>query len=151
CAVAVGGRILRGDELGALLAVHLLRSGRAPGTFATTIVSSSLLGKMAAHHGVAYTETLTGFKWLSRVPNLAYAYEEALGYFVAPPLVGDKDGISAGLLVAELVAVLKTEGRTLLDLLDDLAREYGLHATDQLTIRTTDSAALVDHLRTHPP
>jgi phosphomannomutase len=151
CAVAVRGRMLRGDELGVLLGVHLLRRGQVNGSFAATIVSSSLLGKIAAKHGVGYRETLTGFKWLSRVPQLRYAYEEALGYCVAPHLVGDKDGISAGVLVAELVAGLKAEGKTLLDLLDEIAVEYGLHATDQLTIRTEDSAALVQRLRAHPP
>jgi phosphomannomutase len=158
CAVAVPGRdghwrMLRGDEVGALLAVHLLERG-APGTFATTIVSSSLLGKIAAGHGREYAETLTGFKWLARVDDLGYAYEEALGYCVAPDLVRDKDGISAAVLVAELAATLKAGGRTLLDLLDDIAREYGLHATDQLAVRVTDLeqiAAAMARLRSAPP
>jgi phosphomannomutase len=153
CAAAVNGRTLRGDELGVLLGWHLLRrAGSArQGSFATTIVSSSLLGKLAAKGGVDYVETLTGFKWLSRVPNLRYGYEEALGYCVAPNLVGDKDGMSAGLLLAELVAVLKAEGKTLFDVLDELALEFGLHAVDQLTVRTRDSAVLVQRLRAHPP
>src|SRR6185295_11450417 len=110
CAVAVptahGWRMLRGDEVGALLADHLLRRG-VRGVFATTIVSSSLLGKMAAEAGIDYVETLTGFKWIGRVPGLAYGYEEALGYCVAPDLVRDKDGVSALLRIAELAAELK--------------------------------------------
>src|SRR5690606_13848387 len=88
CAVGVpdpqaagGWRMLRGDEVGALLATHLVRKD-VRGTFATSIVSSSLVGKIAAAAGVRYEETLTGFKWLSRVPDLAFAYEEALGYCV---------------------------------------------------------------------
>ena len=124
CAVAVptlqGWRMLRGDEVGALLADHLLRRG-VRGVFATTIVSSSLLGVMAERHGVEFAETLTGFKWIGRVPGLAFGYEEALGYCVAPDLVRDKDGVSALLRVAELAAELKAEGRTLLDRLDEIA------------------------------
>ncbi len=138
CAVAVPGphgwRMLRGDEVGALLADFLLRLG-VQGIYATTIVSSSLLGKMAAAHGQEYRETLTGFKWLGRIDGLAFGYEEALGYCAAPELVRDKDGVSALLRVAELAAVLKNEGRTLTDQLDDIARAYGLHATDQLSVR----------------
>jgi phosphomannomutase len=117
-------------------------------------VSSSLLGKMAARHGVPYAETLTGFKWIGRVPNLAYGYEEALGYCVAPDLVRDKDGISALLRVAELAAELAAEGHTLLDRLDQIAREYGVHATDQLSVRVDDLSlidAAMDRLRSAPP
>jgi phosphomannomutase len=145
--------MLRGDEVGALLADHLLQRG-VRGVYATTIVSSSLLGKMAASHGVGYAETLTGFKWIGRVPGLAYGYEEALGYCAAPELVRDKDGVSALLRVAELAAELKAGGRTLLDRLDDLARTYGLHATDQLSVRVTDLAdiaAAMQRLRASPP
>jgi phosphomannomutase len=162
CAVAVpdpdaaaGWRMLRGDEVGALLATHLVRRDPAlSGTFAASIVSSSLLGRIAAAHGLGYEETLTGFKWISRVEGLRFGYEEALGYCVDPAAVRDKDGISAALLVAELAATLKAEGRSLTDLLDDIAREHGLHATDQLSARFEDLAdidAAMARLREHPP
>jgi phosphomannomutase len=157
CAVAVpdahGWRMLRGDEVGALLGDHLLRSGTR-GVYANSIVSSTLLGKLAAAHGQPHRETLTGFKWIGRVEGLAYGYEEALGYCVAPGLVRDKDGVSALLLVVDLAARLKAEGRTLTDRLDDLAREHGLHATDQLSVRVTDLsliAAAMERLRSAPP
>jgi phosphomannomutase len=157
CAVALptadGMRMLTGDETGALLAAHLIARGET-GTFATSIVSSSLLGKMAARRGLTYAETLTGFKWLTRPAGLRYAYEEALGYCVDPDAVRDKDGITAALLVADLAAQCRRRGRTLLDELDDLAREYGLHATDQLSIRVEDAkavAGLLDALRRRPP
>ncbi|HEX6516285.1 MAG TPA: phospho-sugar mutase [Nocardioidaceae bacterium] len=157
CAVGVPGphgwRMLRGDEVGALLADFLLRQG-VRGTYATTIVSSSLLGKMAAAHGQDYRETLTGFKWIGRVEGLVFGYEEALGYCVAPELVKDKDGVSALLRVAELAAQLKSEGRTLDDRLDEIARRYGLHATDQLSVRVSDLdriAESVHRLRSQPP
>ena len=107
CAAAVpsqhGWRMLRGDEVGALLGHHLLHQGKQ-GTYACSIVSSSLLGKMAAEHGQTYVETLTGFKWISRVPDLAFGYEEALGYCVDPEHVKDKDGVSALLLLCEIAA-----------------------------------------------
>jgi phosphomannomutase len=147
--------MLRGDEVGALLATHLVR--RYPdlsGTFAASIVSSSLLGRIAAAHGLGYVETLTGFKWISRVEGLRYGYEEALGYCVDPAGVRDKDGVSAALLMAELAATLKAEGRGLTDLLDDLAREHGLHATDQLSVRVDDLSLIEDamaRLRAEPP
>ena len=157
CAAAVPGpsgwRMLRGDEVGALLASHLLRQGK-DGVYATSIVSSSLLGRMAAAAGRPYAETLTGFKWIGRVEGLAFGYEEALGYCVDPEHVRDKDGVSALLLLCELAASAKAEGRTLDDLLDDLALEHGLHATDQVSVRVTDLAdiaAAMDRLRTSPP
>ena len=124
CAVGVPGpqgwRMLRGDEVGALLGDFLLRSGKE-GTYAASIVSSSLLGRMAAAHGRPYEETLTGFKWIGRIPGLAFGYEEALGYCVDPARVRDKDGVSALLLVAQLAAELKAEGRGLVDRLDEIA------------------------------
>ncbi len=157
CAVAVpdahGWRMLRGDEVGALLGDFLLRSG-TEGVYANSIVSSSLLGTLAAAHGQPHEETLTGFKWIARVEGLAFGYEEALGYCVAPDLVRDKDGVSALLLVVELAARLKSEGRTLTDRLDEIAREHGLHATDQLSVRVTDLGvitAAMDRLRSAPP
>ncbi|MEU6384514.1 phospho-sugar mutase [Streptomyces bauhiniae] len=157
CAVAVrdGGdwRMLRGDEVGALLAAHLVGRG-VTGTFAESIVSSSLLGRIAEKAGLGYEETLTGFKWIARVDGLRYGYEEALGYCVDPEGVRDKDGITAALLITELASELKESGRTLLDLLDDLALEHGLHATDQLSVRVEDLSVIADamrRLREHPP
>ncbi len=165
CAVAVplddgdtgrGGqswRMLTGDELGVLLADALLSAGRS-GTYATTIVSASLLGQMATARGAGYAETLTGFKWLTRPEGLDYAYEEALGYCVAPGLVRDKDGISALLLVCDVAARLRSQGKTLTDRLEAFAVEHGLHATDQLAFRVSDLsliAAAMTRLRAHPP
>ncbi|MFH9467949.1 phospho-sugar mutase [Streptomyces clavifer] len=160
CAVAVpdpsaaaGWRMLRGDEVGALLAAHLVSRG-VKGVLAESIVSSSLLARIAAKAGLGYEETLTGFKWIARVEGLRYGYEEALGYCVDPEGVRDKDGITAALLVAELASVLKQKGRTLLDLLDDLAVEHGLHATDQLSVRVEDLSVIADamrRLRENPP
>jgi phosphomannomutase len=157
CAAAVpdvhGWRMLRGDEVGALLAHHLLTTGRH-GTYACSIVSSSLLGKMAAAAGQPFAETLTGFKWISKVDGLVFGYEEALGYCVDPEHVKDKDGVSALLLLCELAAEEKARGRTLVDVLDDLALAHGLHATDQLSVRVTDLgviAAAMQRLRSAPP
>ncbi|NUK05144.1 phospho-sugar mutase [Streptomyces lunaelactis] len=153
CAVAVPNgkdgkdwRMLRGDEVGALLAAHLVHKG-ARGTFAESIVSSSLLGRIADAAGLPYEETLTGFKWIARVDGLRYGYEEALGYCVDPEGVRDKDGITAALLVAELASELKEQGRTLTDLLDDLAVAHGLHATDQLSVRVDDLGIIADAMR----
>ncbi|MFE5144427.1 phospho-sugar mutase [Streptomyces fagopyri] len=159
CAVAVKGRegadwrMLRGDEVGTLLARHLVDRG-ARGTFAESIVSSSLLGRIAEKAGLAYEETLTGFKWIARVEDLRYGYEEALGYCVDPEGVRDKDGITAALLITELASQLKEDGRTLLDLLDDIAVEHGLHATDQLSVRVEDLSVIANamrSLRERPP
>ncbi|MFE2639048.1 phospho-sugar mutase [Streptomyces scopuliridis] len=160
CAVAVpddtavsGWRMLTGDEVGALLAAHLVHKG-ATGTFAESIVSSSLLGRIAGAAELGYEETLTGFKWIARVEGLRYGYEEALGYCVDPDGVRDKDGITAALLVAELASELKAKDRTLTDLLDDLAVTHGLHATDQLSVRVQDLsliAAAMRRLRENPP
>jgi phosphomannomutase len=160
CAVAVpdagvdgGWRMLRGDELGALLGEFLLSSSPS-GVAACSIVSSSLLGKIAAAYGVGYVDTLTGFKWIGRVPDLVFGYEEALGYCVDPSAVKDKDGISTLIRVLQLAAEAKAAGRTLLDLLDDLAKKYGLHATDQLAARVDDVsliAAAMERLRATPP
>ncbi|MFZ3596546.1 phospho-sugar mutase [Streptomyces sp. BH104] len=157
CAVAVpdGGdwRMLRGDEVGALLAAHLVKRG-VSGVLAESIVSSSLLGRIAEAAGLPYEETLTGFKWIARVEGLRYGYEEALGYCVDPEGVRDKDGITAALLVTELASELKAQGRTLLDALDDLALAHGLHATDQLSVRVEDLSVIADamsRLREAPP
>ncbi|MDI2130971.1 phospho-sugar mutase [Yinghuangia seranimata] len=161
CAVAVpdpsapgGWRMLRGDEVGALLGTEIARRADGNGVLATTIVSSSLLGPVAERHGLTYVETLTGFKWLARVPGLTFAYEEALGYCVDPDGVRDKDGVSAALMIAELAAAAKRDGRTLLDLLDAIALEYGLHATDQYSVRVDQLEKIAEgmaRLRATPP
>ncbi|MDG4807842.1 phospho-sugar mutase [Micromonospora sp. WMMD1120] len=151
CAVVVrdrdGWRMLRGDEVGVLLADHLMRRG-VTGLYATTIVSSSLLRAMCAARGLPYDETLTGFKWIVRGGGgsapLVFGYEEALGYCVAPEHVRDKDGITAALTVAELAAGLKAQGRTLTDRLDELAAEFGVHHTDQLSARVDDLRVIAD-------
>jgi phosphomannomutase len=159
CAVAIadgdGWRMLRGDDVGALLGAHLLSRGvDEDAVFANSIVSSRLLSAMARKAGLRHEETLTGFKWISRVEGLRYGYEEALGYCVDPAHVRDKDGVSAALLVAEMAAGLKAEGRTLADVLDDLAVAHGVHATDAFSVRVEDLSvigALMRRLRTQPP
>ncbi|HEY3631049.1 MAG TPA: phospho-sugar mutase [Jatrophihabitantaceae bacterium] len=147
-------RTLRGDEVGVLLADALLHKG-IRGTYATTIVSSTMLRALSAEHGVGYAETLTGFKWISRAaPDLVFGYEEALGYAVAPELVRDKDGISAALLIAELAAALKAANSSLPRRLDELAAQYGRYATDQVSIRVDDLTIIADtmgRLRAMPP
>ncbi len=152
-------RMLRGDEVGALLGAHIVArltaSGDdASGVFANSIVSSRLLARIAAAAGYAHEETLTGFKWIARVPGLRYGYEEALGYCVAPDLVRDKDGISAAVLIAELAAAAKADGKTVFDTLDELYLVHGLHASDQLSIRVADLGlldAMMNRLRVSPP
>ncbi|MFI2566213.1 phospho-sugar mutase [Paenarthrobacter sp. NPDC018779] len=154
-------RMLRGDEVGALLGAHVVArlaagTGDEPreGVFANSIVSSRLLSRIASAAGYDHEETLTGFKWISRVPGLVYGYEEALGYCVAPELVKDKDGISAAVLIAELAAAAKAEGKTIFDTLDELYLVHGLHASDQLSIRVADLGlldAMMNRLRVTPP
>ncbi|NJP32754.1 phospho-sugar mutase [Micromonospora thermarum] len=144
---APGWRMLRGDEVGVLLADHLMRRG-VTGLYGTTIVSSSLLRAMCTARSLPYDETLTGFKWIVRAGGgsapLVFGYEEALGYCVAPDMVRDKDGITAALTVAELAAGLKAQGRTLSDRLDELAAEFGVHHTDQLSVRIDDLRVIAD-------
>ena len=146
-------RMLRGDEVGVLLGWWLHERG-ARGSYANSIVSSSLLARMAESYGVEHHETLTGFKLIGRIPGLAFGYEEALGYCVDPSRVSDKDGVSAALLVVEMVAALKARGRTVHDVLDDLAIDHGLHATDQLSVRVSDVSLIstaMARLRATPP
>ncbi|RBY93495.1 phospho-sugar mutase [Blastococcus sp. TF02-8] len=157
CSVVCGGRQLTGDEVGALLADWLIRRG-VRGTYASSLVSGSLMRVIAEAHGVPSQETPTGFKWIMRAGSaeapLVYGYEEALGYSVAPTVVKDKDGISAALAVALLAAELKAEGRTVLDRLDELASEHGLFVTGQLSVRVEDLSLIsgaMARLRATPP
>lgn len=162
CSIAVptpdgDWRQLTGDEVGALLGERAAVAAQAAGgegVLAASVVSSRLLGSIAAAHGLTNRATLTGFKWISRVPGLVYGYEEALGYCVDPDGVRDKDGISAALLLAEMASELKAAGRTLLDALDDLARAHGVHATAPLSVRVQDLSligAAMARLRETPP
>ncbi len=163
---ASGWRRLTGDETGALLGEYLLARRQAgtdprvrvdpdePPTVAASIVSSSLLQRIAAHHRVRSRSTLTGFKWISRVPGLIYGYEEAIGYCVDPASVRDKDGIATAVVACEMVAALVATGRTVPDLLDELSLRHGVHATAPVTLRLRDLGAvapLLAGLVAHPP
>ena len=157
CAIAVVAdgewRMLSGDELGVLLGEDTLRRG-IRGTYACSIVSSSLLSAMAAAYGQPFLYTLTGFKWIGRVPGLAYGYEEAIGYCIDPEAVPDKDGISALIMVLTLAAGLKAEGRSIADRLDEIAGRYGVYQTDQMSVRVEDPKIITSamaRLRAHPP
>lgn len=150
---------LSGDEVGWLLGWWLLRraelTGTAfTGTMAASLVSSTMLQRIAEDAGIPFFTTLTGFKWISRAPDLGYGYEEALGYCVDPRHVRDKDGITAALLALELVAALNAEGRTVFDVLDELALRHGVHATRQISLRLATPeliASAVNSLRADPP
>jgi len=153
CAAAIpydgDWRMLTGDEVGWLLGwwtvERQVRLGEQPhGVLAQSIVSSDLLRALANDVGIGYVATLTGFKWISRVPELVFGYEEALGYCVDPSGVTDKDGITAALLLLELTAHLKAGGRTLQDVLDELAMRYGVYATAQVSVRVSDLALISD-------
>ncbi len=158
CAVAVndpkiGWRMLGGDELGVIFGEWIARS-KPQGAFGNSIVSSSALRKIAAHYKIDFQEVLTGFKWLAKIDNLAYGYEEAIGYAVDPKTVNDKDGISAAIYLAQIASDLKAQGQTLLDLLDEVWARHGFHGTEQISIRVADMAKisqLLTRLRQNPP
>jgi phosphomannomutase len=149
----VGWRMLSGDETGWLLGEFILSRTAAGSVVASTVVSSRMLAAIAAAHGARHVETLTGFKWLARAAGseLVYAYEEAIGHCVDPAAVRDKDGISAAVLCCDLVAALQAKGRSVPDLLDDLARRHGVHVTTSVTARTEDAGAVMARLRAEPP
>ena len=130
-------RMLRGDELGVIFGEAIARTVKK-GTFANSIVSSSALKKIADHYSLDFKETLTGFKWLAKIENLTFGYEEAIGYCVDSKTVNDKDGISAALYLAQIASDLAQENKTLQDLLNDVWRRDGFHATEQISIRFTD-------------
>jgi phosphomannomutase len=158
CAAAVndpktGWRMLRGDELGAIFAESIARKVDS-GIFANSIVSSSIVKKIADHYDLEFKETLTGFKWLAKIENLTFGYEEALGYAVDSITVNDKDGISAAITLAQIATDLATEGKTVLDLLDDVWARHGFHATEQISIRLSDLSkvgVILGGLRSNPP
>lgn len=157
CAVAavIDGqwRMLTGDELGAILGDDAIRRGGS-GVLANSVVSSTLLARMARSMGRRHVTTLTGFKWIGRVPDLSFGYEEAIGYCCDPWAVPDKDGLSAALAVLRIAAALKRSGQTLGHRLDEIMARHGLHATSQLSVRVEDHSIIADamaRLRAHPP
>ncbi len=158
CAAAVkdpvtGWRMLRGDELGAILGESIARK-TTTGIFANSIVSSSILKKIAKHYNLEFKETLTGFKWLAKIKGLTFGYEEALGYAVDAKTVNDKDGISAAITLAQIATDLAADGKTLLDLLDEIWARHGFHATEQISIRLSDLSkvgVILGGLRNNPP
>ena len=158
CAAAVndpkvGWRMLRGDELGIIFGEWIARS-HTHGSFGNSIVSSSALRKIAAHYVIDFKEVLTGFKWLSKIEDLAFGYEEAIGYAVDSQTVNDKDGISAALLLAHIASELKIKGQTLLDLLDEVWARHGFHGTEQISIRVADMSRITElltRIRQNPP
>ena len=158
CAAAIKDRdgqwrMLRGDELGVIFGEWIARS--APqGTFGNSIVSSSILRKISAHYGIDFKEVLTGFKWLAKIENLAFGYEEAIGYAVDSETVNDKDGISAAIFLAQIATDLAEDGKDLNDLLDEVWQRHGFHATEQISIRVADMGVitkLLADLRSNPP
>ena len=158
CAAAIndpviGWRMLRGDELGIILGEWIART-KPRGTFGNSIVSSSALKKISAHYGIDFQEVLTGFKWLAKIEDLAFGYEEAIGYCVDSETVNDKDGISAAIFLAQVASDLKSEGLTLSDLLNEVWERHGFHGTEQISIRVSDMSAITNllaGLRRNPP
>ncbi len=155
-----GWRALSGDQAGALLGAYLLERDPGPQPaarlVATTVVSSTMLSKIAAAAAARYAETLTGFKWIVRAADgtpgtrLVFGYEEALGYAVTPA-VRDKDGMSAALALLSLAATARAAGQTLLDRWDALEAAHGVHLTAQVTLPTRAPAEVMAGLRAGPP
>jgi phosphomannomutase len=156
-----GWRALTGDQVGALLGASLLERTAGEDAprqrlVASTVVSSTLLAKIAAAAGVRYAETLTGFKWIARAADgqpgtrFVFGYEEALGYAVGD-VVRDKDGIGAALAMLRLAEGAKSADRSVLDVYDDLERAHGVHLTSQLILRTADQEQVMSRLRAAPP
>ena len=149
----VGWRMLRGDELGVIFGEWIART-KPKGTMGNSIVSSSALRKIAAHYNVDFKEVLTGFKWLAKIEDLAYGYEEAIGYAVDSETVNDKDGVSAAIFLTQIAMDLKRDGLTLANLLDEVWDRHGFHGTEQISIRVADMSAitrLLAGLRQNPP
>ena len=160
CAIAAkdgsgNWRMLRGDEFGTLLGHYISKTQNIKGkVFATTIVSSSALQKIATNSGASFVETLTGFKWLSKIENLAFGYEEAIGYCVDPLSVNDKDGISAALKIAQINSELLSRGSNIFSYLEEIWAEIGYHRTEQLSIRVSEISVIgniLSALTRNPP
>jgi phosphomannomutase len=135
---ADGWRRLSGNEVGWMLGWRAAENANGHGTLACSIVSSPALATVARHYGLTHVETLTGFKWISRAPDLVFGYEEALGYLVNPAVIRDKDGISAAVDLLSLASELRDEGKTLADHAEDFAATFGAFASSQISLRVAD-------------
>ena len=149
-AIRIDGKFQRltGDQIGLLLADDIARRSKS-GTLACSIVSCSELAEIAKHNNLQFVETLTGFKYLSKVPNLVFAFEEALGYCIDPSHVPDKDGISA----AARIAILAGE-KSIAERLQEIGERYGHFATKQLSIRfdsIEQVKPILDSIAQQPP
>ena len=148
---------LTGNQVGAILGWHCAKRAHKTGVtgmLANSLVSSPVLGKIAKHFGLEHEETLTGFKYVSRVPDLIFGFEEALGYLVTPDVVRDKDGVSAGLLALEIAYSLAAEKNTLWDYLATIEESVGGFASSQITIKLGDqgnNTPLAEQLRSTQP
>ena len=156
CAVAIKDddwRMLRGDEVGAILGEYIAQRNNQ-GVFANSIVSSSLLSKIAARYNIVFTETLTGFKYLSKIQDLTFGYEEALGYCIDSKSVNDKDGISAAIKLVEIAAELKSNGSSLGEFLAEISAQYGYFYTSQISLRVShlsELSKIMENLRRNFP
>ncbi|MDN4649022.1 phospho-sugar mutase [Curtobacterium sp. PsM8] len=150
-------RRLAGNEVGWLLgwrAAARAADAGVTGVLAASIVSSPALARVAGQYGLGHRDTLTGFKWVSRVPDLLFGYEEALGYLVDPQVIRDKDGISAALELLSLATELAAEGKTIADQLDAFAERFGAFASGQVATRVDDLSRIGEimaSLRTATP
>ncbi len=144
CALAVKDKgewkVLTGDEIGYLITWWILKKAelenkKLNGKIAASIVSSSLVPKMAKNNLLKGTTTLTGVKWMCHIENLIFGYEEAIGYCVDPEFVRDKDGVSTALLLVELFSYLKSQNLEAFDILNKIYEDYGVHITKQVSFR----------------
>lgn len=148
---------LHGNDIGCFLAWHIAKQAQQQGktgTLACSLVSSPALAEIAKRYHLQYEQTLTGFKYIAKVNNLLFGFEEALGYLVDPDKVRDKDGISAAIAFLDLIGYLKSQGKTLLDYINDFTKEFGAYASGQISIRVNDIKninILTDSLRLSPP
>ncbi|WP_367730920.1 phospho-sugar mutase [Microbacterium sp. LMI1-1-1.1] len=156
---ADGWRRLTGNEIGLLLGWRTARavaatSAGASASLACSLVSSPGLQAVAEYYGLGFHATLTGFKWISRAPGIAFGFEEALGYLVNPDVVRDKDGISAAVALLGMASEARGQGRTVADLLQEFRETFGAFASDQISVRVSDVgeiAGIMAALRAQPP
>lgn len=155
-----GWRRLTGNETGLLLGWRAAQRATSSGaasdgaSLACSLVSSPGLEAVAAHYGLDFHATLTGFKWISRAPGIVFGFEEALGYLVNPDTVRDKDGISAAVAMLGMIAEAREEGRTLADVLAQFAETFGFFQSGQVSLRVEDTAIIgriMAALRADPP